>query len=262
MFNHARSLLLNLDGFRGYFSDYPGEELVPETYRKVVLPAYLSMFRARIFGATPDRAMLNYRTAQLLQMIETTELQQHILALDPRITYDMPASQTFAAAKFSPQVLRYGGSSADILTVTGTPIGADTSGIVLYDYRVTLPSPNIQVQRNNFPESITTQTLTLVSELSAPMLLPYSGYQVQVNTTNPAVSWVVRGYLQPQLSLDVIEQGLRSVSEPQLLQLFGVAPIEPYATFLSCWTRHPEFAYRFGGLILALIYRSEEIRNG
>ena len=262
MINHARSLLLNLDGAPGYFPDYPGDELIPAEYHAIVTPTYLSAFRSRFFGVTPDRAMLNYRTAQLLQLIESTELQQHILALDPRITYDSPTATTFASTKFVPQILRQGGTTADSLMITGTAIDPDSSGVVRYDYRVTMVPPNIQIQRITFPSSLDTYPLILTTGLSAQMPLPYSGYQVRVNTANPAVSWTVRGFLRPQLSLTTIEQGLRTIGEPQLLQLFGVAAAEPYATFRNCWENHPEFAYRLGGLVLAMIYRSEENRNG
>ena len=66
MFNHARTLLMNLSGDAGdlYISDYPGDEMIPADYRAVALPTYLQVVRSRLFGVTPDRAMLNYRVAQ------------------------------------------------------------------------------------------------------------------------------------------------------------------------------------------------------
>ena len=56
MFNHARTLLLNIDGGPGYFPECPGEELIPGGYEKLELPTYLDVFRSRFFGADPDRA--------------------------------------------------------------------------------------------------------------------------------------------------------------------------------------------------------------
>ena len=104
--------------------------------------------------------------------------------------------------------------------------------------------------------------LDLTDGLSPYFALPLSGYKFCVNTTDEAVSWRIQGYLRPQNSLSEIEKGLHSIGEPYLLQLFGTSSAEPYATFRNCWEKHPEFAYRLGGIVLAMIYRTEEIYNG
>jgi hypothetical protein len=89
-----------------------------------------------------------------------------------------------------------------------------------------------------------------------------SGYKFRINSQETDLKWRVEGFLRPTSDLYSIEEGLRSVGEPYLLQLFGVSNEEPYLTFRNCWERHPEFAYRLGGLVLAMIYRTEEIMNG
>jgi hypothetical protein len=262
MFNHARTLLLNLDGGPGYFPECPGEELIPGGYQKLELPTYLDVFRSRFFGADPDRAMLNYRSWQLLQLVEATELQSHILALDSRITYDLNINRLSLQNTFLPKVIRQGGTSAQTLTIAGTPIKPDASGKATFDYQINIVNPNIQIKRLTFPLIDVQHLLDLTDGLSPYFALPLSGYKFCVNTTDEAVSWRIQGYLRPQNSLSEIEKGLHSIGEPYLLQLFGTSSAEPYATFRNCWEKHPEFAYRLGGIVLAMIYRTEEIYNG
>ena len=263
MFNHARTLLLNTDGGPGYFPECPGEELIPGGYEKLELPTYLDVFRSRFFGADPDRAMLNYRSWQLLQLVEATELQSHILALDPRITYDLNVNKLALQNTFLPKVIPQGGTSSQTLTLAGTPIKPDASGKSTFDYQISiLEEEIIKVQRLTFPLIDEQHLITLTDGLSQYFTLPLSGYRFCVNTTDPAISWRIQGYLRPQNSLSEIEKGFRSIGEPYLLQLFGTSSDEPYATFRNCWEKHPEFAYRLGSIVLAMIYRTEEIYNG
>lgn len=258
MFNHARTLLVNLSGSSGYFPDYPGDELIPVDYNQLALPTYLDVIRMRLFGANPDRAMLNYRAAQLLQMIAATELQSYITRLDPRITYKAP-QDLILETLFQPKIKRTQGTGQ--LTLLGSPISPDASGQSLYQFQVEIAGGDVTVQRLTFPPTTATEPVVLTGGLSQEIDLPYSGYRFRVDTANPA-RWSIRGFLRPTFSLSEIVQSLRSVGEPHLLQLFGVANVEPYLTFRNCWDKHPEFAYQLGGLVLALIYRTEELHNG
>lgn len=257
MYNQARTLLVNLNGSSDIFSDVPGDEPIPSAYRQLELPTYLDVFRARLFGAKPDRAMLNYRTAQLLSLIETTDLQSHVLALDSRITYSLP--NLFLNSIFEPYVNKYAGNNT--LTLRGKASSPDATGVCKYDFRVNVVGGNIEVRRITWPETQETTPLVITDNLSQTIRLPYSDYTVCVSSTNPA-SWVIRGYLRPTVSLATLAQSFQTVGEPNLLQLFGVVDAEPYRTFKQCWQNHPDFAYRLGGIVLAVIYRTEELRNG
>lgn len=86
MINHARTLLLNVNG-TGVFQDVPGEEFIPANYRNVKLPTSLQRAKAALYGPSPDRYMGNYRTRELMQMLHSTELVDFVTAFDPRITY-------------------------------------------------------------------------------------------------------------------------------------------------------------------------------
>lgn len=261
MYNHARTLLMNINGSEKFFANYPGDELIPVDYRQLELPTYLDVFRSRLFGTAPDRVMLNYRAAQLLTMIEATELQEYILELDSRLTYNSYPLQLAMADTFKPRVRSYGTASDDILTITGKPISPDISGITRFDYELEIVGTSLEIQRISSPVQSKTELIELTNGLSQPIALPLSGYKVRLNTNDAGLKWRIDGFLRPTANLLDIEQGTRSVGEPYLLELFGVAAEEPYKTFRNCWKNHPEFAYRLGGLVLAMIYRTEEIRN-
>jgi len=263
MYNYGRTLLLNLPGNDRYFANVPGDELIPSAYFAQELPNYLREFRKSLFGATPDRAMLNYRAAQLLELIQATELQQYILDLDSRLTYSSYQLQLAAPATFKPVVTQYGDEDPQkILTVIGTPESPDVSGTSGYDYRVTLDGVNIMIDRLAPPPSTTQHVLSFTAGLSDIYPLPGSGYSIRVNTSTLNGGWTVRGFLRPVASLNSLETAIQSLGEPLFLQLFGVTDVEPYLTFKNCWENHPEFAYRLGGLVLAMIYRTQELING
>lgn len=257
MYNHARTLLVNLDGSSDIFADVPGDEPIPEQYRQLELPTYLDVFRSRLFGAKPDRAMLNYRTAQLLTLVSSTELQSHITALDPRITYEL--ADLYLNSTFEPYVHRYSGNNS--LVLKGRPSSPDSSGVCKYDFRIESVGGNVIVNRITWPQAQETTALVINDGLSQPIRLPYSNYNFCLSSTNPA-AWVLRGYLRPTVSLFELANGFKTIGEPNLLQLFGTDDKEPYRTFKQCWERHPDFAYQLGGIVLAIIYRTEELRNG
>jgi hypothetical protein len=258
MFNHARTLLMNVSGSSGFFSGYPGEELIPPSYNAITLPTYLSSIRMRMFGADPDRVMLNYRVAQLLTLIESTELQQYVVALDPRLTYTGTANRLASKSLFVPSISQQNGSAQ--LTLIGEPLSPDASGHSAYSYRVELSGGNAIVTRNTFPSVEEVTPVVLTSGLSQEISLPLSGYRFRVNASSNA-AWNINGFFRPTLDLTAVARGFQSLGEPYLLQLFGSASVEPYTTFQNCWKTHPDFAYRLSGFVLALIYRTEELRN-
>lgn len=73
--------------------------------------------------------------------------------------------------------------------------------------------------------------------------------------------WVVTARANPSPAITSLLPILEILGEPLFLDLFGVAPVEPYATFKNLWFDHPLAAYRLAGLVLAFIYRAEELRK-
>jgi|TARA_R110002051_G_scaffold312526_1_gene387770 hypothetical protein len=258
MFNHARTLLLNIAGSNSPGFSYLGEELVPADYAKITLPSYLENVRRPLFGAAPDRAMLNYRIRQLLTLIADTDLQEYITDLDSRITYLLGKDKVFTQhSTWDPVVSQYGGTADDIITLGGTPERPDFTGKAFYQFNVDiLSSTVIQISRQAPPVKSQNLDLTLTGGLSAAYDLYYTGHTIRVNTINPGAAWTISGYLKPQLSLADIVAQLDSVGDDVLTELFGTKRIEPWNTFRNTWYDHPELPYRLGGLVLALIYRT------
>ncbi len=257
MYNHARSLLVNLNGSQSLYEGFPGEEFIPENYKQLELPTYLDSVRARLFGVKPDRAMLNYRTAQLLSLIAQTDLNSYVLALDSRLTY---SNFDLFSFDFFPTVTRYEGNSNN-LELIGSPISPDVSGVSRFEFNVEVSSGNLTVKRYSWPQIQNTEAIELTDSLSQAVPLPYSGYSVKVTSTDDA-SWKIKGYLKPTTNLSSVLENFNSIGEPTLLSLFGPAPVEPYKTFYNCWKSHKEFAYKLSGIVMAVIYRTEEIRHG
>lgn len=262
MYNHARTLLLNQSGEGGSQLVYPGDELLPEDFRPVALPTYMQIVRARFFGISPDRVMLNYRASQFLRLIQATELQSHIEALDSRITYQAFSRQLLAENLFEPTITPWQISNGAAIYLNGKDISPDASGRCEYSYLVSVSGGDLILQRTISPETNSSTTLVFTNGLSQEVALPYSEYTVKVNELAEGSSWRIHGNYRPSYSLTEIDRSLRNIGQDNVLQLFGAAPEEPYLTFYNCWQSHPEFAYRLGGIVLAYIYRTEDIRNG
>jgi hypothetical protein len=73
--------------------------------------------------------------------------------------------------------------------------------------------------------------------------------------------WRVEAFAPPTSVVNTIPL-LEILGEPNLLEIFGVSNYDqPFATFKSLWFDHPLAAYRLAGFALAMIYRTETIRN-
>lgn len=70
-------------------------------------------------------------------------------------------------------------------------------------------------------------------------------------------TWHVEAVARPTVDISRVNEQL-STDLPASWQrdLFGLAPVEPFATFQRLWQSHPALPYRMGGLLLALIYQT------
>lgn len=73
--------------------------------------------------------------------------------------------------------------------------------------------------------------------------------------------WFITLRASPPAVITTLIPTLELLGEPVFLQLFGVNDKEPYVTFKNLWFDHYAPAYRLAGLILAVIYRTEELRT-
>ena len=258
MYNHLRTLLINQDGTNRPGFDFPGEELVPAEYKTTGLPASLQSIRRILFGGDPDRAMLNYRVKQLLSLIQCTELQEFVTQLDPRLTYDIADENTLAMdATFQPTVEA---NSVGELQFIGSPESPDMSGRSRYVFRVITIGDIARVWRAVPNNDVQDYPLTVVDGLSNAIPLEGSGYSAVLNTA-ANTTFNIQIFLRPTWDLGQLVPLLERVGEPALDALLGITKVEPYQTFRNLWYDHDELPYRLGAIVLALGYRTEELRH-
>jgi hypothetical protein len=74
--------------------------------------------------------------------------------------------------------------------------------------------------------------------------------------------WRFSAYARPASAIVTCLPQLEFLGEPVYIQLFGVrSDVEPYATFKNIWEDHPNSVYRFAAFLMAMIYRTDELRS-
>jgi len=264
MLNHARTLLMNIDCPTPQGMAYPGDELIAPGYRALELPTFIDTIRMYLYGPTPDRYMLNYRTRQLLAVMHASPLEEFLLKLDPRVTYRFDDETLVGDGLFTPGVVRVTGAPTDRLTVTGEPAVPDVTGKTYHAYSVEIQDIDVvHVGKLQPPFQKAFLNFALDSNgVSGKLPLQGSGYSFRLNTTNVGAGWRVEILNRPRWSLGHIVGTLQKAGEPVMLQLFGVKREEPYLTFRNLWYDAKELPLQLGGLVAALIYRTEERRLG
>jgi len=271
--NHARTLLLNLDG--PWRPSEPGEDFVPSGFRAVTLTPGMNLVRSVLFGNSPDRTFLNYRLRQLLTVLHSTELEEYVLALDPRITYWPNDNTWLFAGNFRTMASRLAGNPCNI-TFGGDLAADDRTGRCRHGWIVAIASTGVAtITRTVAPLATENVSFTLANGITPPIRLPGSGVTLQLGTgtSTAGLDWFngLRLHIdhvgRPQVDLGMLEAMLRQSLDRTLLDglFYGTMPslVEPYTTFKNLWDSHPSLPYRLGGLLLAYIYRIEAIRaNG
>ena len=264
MLNHVRTLLLNQAWDAQPGPDFPGEELIPNGFGGLELPSYLDRLRGVLFGADPDREYLNYRLRQFMALLHATPLVEFVTSLDPRISYnEFLAEDLYSDALFLPRFQQVSGNEGTQLFFQGAPVAPDSAGRMRFLYTINVLSPDtVEVERTSSPPQAEILDLNFQAGLSGPVALAGSGYSCKLTSDSPAESWRITIHNRPQRELGELAARLRSIGEQNLLKLFGPAPREPYRTFRNLWEQHPELPFSLGGLLLAMAYRTEEVRRG
>jgi hypothetical protein len=263
MINHARSLLLNVDGSGSGFSGQPGAEFIPPDYRSQTLPSFLLTIREVLFGPNPDRTMLNYRARQLMTLLHITELEEFITELDSRLTYPLAPLDDFFNNLFVTTVTPLGGTTNELF-IHGAIPAADANGRVEQQWTVEVTTgSNADVTRHTAPTSVTSTSYTLTSGLSSKVALPGSDLSVKFNT-GVGSQWYVTSAARPGTDLGTLLANIDSITEDVKLELFSVGSAlgasEPFKTFRNLYNMHTELPYRLGGILLALILQTERLR--
>lgn len=260
MINHIRTLLLNQTR-DAYEADFPGEEYVPTGYRiRTNLPTAIKKARGVIFGATPDRYMLNYRLRQLMPILHETELAEFVTAKDPRLTYWPIRGEELYRGSF--------GTTIDTLNHLGSPYLAPVGDLVAFEedgklhhrWHITvISSTNIEVKRIAAPLREAIYSYVLTDNLSNQIPLLGSSLSF-VFRGGVGSEWIVEVVARPRKSTGNILASLQnSLTEVDENQLFGIANVEPLRTFRNLWRKHDKYPYQLGALLLAIAYQTDDL---
>ena len=256
--NMARTLLLNADGSQYQDTSAYAYEYVPPYYRPVALPSELLTVRRALFGSEPDLAGMNYALWQYMRVLHSTEFDEYVYALDPRVTYLHDKSHVDQ---------QYGvtvANGGDALDFTGTPTLGDGSGRMREMWRLVRAHPAYTIvnlrtgrQATHYP--------TVVDNLTSYM--PLTGHTTYMVRVRLAVAGVQTSWHMSYLAAPAAEMGL--VMRAAAVGNIGAAAYAylfpsrmPFTLFKQLWEQHTQLAYKLSGLLLALVYRTQELRTG
>lgn len=262
MINHARTLLLNLDG-RTASRDEPGAEYISPNYVPVVVPSYVHALRRVLFGSAPDQYFMNFRARELLAYIHQTELAPFVYDLDPRVTYWPEPARPFYVTEKQVRATQTAGAATTLPQFSGDLFADNARGRSVREFflRVTAEDGpwEARLTASDAPGLVTTTPIVFTSELSQRIELGTTGISFQVQRPFMATNWNIYTRAKPSPALTTLLPILDILGEPLFLELFGVgSDVQPYATFKNLWNDHPNPMYRLSGLVLAIIYRTNE----
>jgi hypothetical protein len=141
---------------------------------------------------------------------------------------------------------------------------------------LSLPNNNLEIQFSDIvPDSrqsllleqiqnpLLTQDYEILS-LESGELLPFTAPpRMSFSDSDDIIAqWQLQIYTRPADAIKICLPKLDILGEPLFLELFGVRnDIQPYSTFKNIWFDHPAPNYRLAAFILAMIYRTNEIRS-
>jgi hypothetical protein len=259
MINHARTLLLNSNGFSRPGAGYFMEEYVNPAYAALELTPLLSQVWQPVFQGATDEAYKNWVLNLLMTVLHSTEFEAYIYELDPRVTYLNRPSQTAFETASAVQAV-----NAEAATGRGNVIGIpqDRSSRIFWHWQleiVSVAAPFYGVRATLFqPRQQLEQTIQFASGVSEPMSLPGQKevYFQFKDTMTLGAQWDAIIQTRPVVTLEKLQAAFEQVGS--LSALFGSTA--PYQTFGDLWNKHEYLNYRMSGYLLALIYRMEELR--
>lgn len=293
MINHGRTLLLNMWA-QSAQKQQAGYEYISPEFRPLVLPTVLNTVRRVLFGSSPDQRFLNLRARELLSYIHQTQAAEYLYKLDSRVTYWPEPTETEFKYQPALRVTQVAGAARHV-AIGGEFVASNSSGRANRQYTLGLypvaPDPlaaegaevlKLEDNRGFLLEELdpdaeiflTTQTVTEPAPRTSaraagelPVItLPETNIKLRLERliTDPETlngRWYVSLNANPAPAITTLFPTLEMLGEPVFIELFGLDDAQPYATFKNLWFDHPLPAYRLAGLVLAFIYRAENVRR-
>ncbi len=258
MINHARMLLLNRDGSKRPMPTFFGEEYVPTMFRPVDLPSELLTARRALLGSNPDDAGINYMLWQYVRIMHSTEFEDYVYALDTRVTY--LHAKTLVDYPFGPVA----DNNGDALQFHGEPALGGSDGRLQETWKIEQLAQGSYRLTNMHTGRVSTESVSVTDGVTDFMPIPgHSSYQVRVFVGAVTTGlWYITYTSKPQATLDPTARAgqLNNMSAAVRTALFPAR--DPFKTFAALWDRESRFAYKMSGALLALVYRTEELRVG
>lgn len=258
MINHARTLLLNRSGDARPAPSYFAEEFVEPTFRAIELPSYLVNAQRALFGSNPDNAGKNLMLWQYMKILDSTEFVSYVEALDSRITYR--SDKSLLDESYGVQV----DANSSALDFTGQPDLGGTTGQLIASWLIERTGPTSFSITNTVTGVVKNVSVTFTDGISEFVTMPgQRGYKVRFlegNIVNDV--WTVTYLGQAQSALDPINRltAFSSLTDSVLAEIFPSR--SPYKLFKRLFQQHDLFPYKMSGALLAVIYRTEEVRLG
>ncbi len=260
MINHGRTLLLNANGASRPDPAFFLEEYVDPKYAQLELPNYLRLARAPLFGPGADDAYKNYMMKVCMTILHSTEFASYLYALDSRVTYlnrpSVAEVQNVTATAPTNDLAELGRAE-----ITGTTEAVTDRAQWIWDLEVVSAAPpqySVQVELRS---SSKRQLYGVNFGSGFSELVPLAGQNKLffrfLDSIAVGAKWSASAFTMPQLDYAALIEAFEKNGDVGD-QLFGNA--EPYKTFKELWLKHAYQNYRLSGYLLALIYRTEEVR--
>lgn len=254
MLNHYRTLLANLspgalDGITGF-----AEEPIPSSFVPVTVTSAIQRVRRVLFGTSPDREFVNYRTRQIMTVLRASRYNEYLTYHDTRVCY--------RDENISDLPHQVDGPEANIgsLVLVGKSTGQDAAGFFRFTYTVTvLDESTVKLQRVN-PAGTTFSLDYALDGTQASGLLSLHGSGLNFRLFQPAVGdfWNVTLFLVPSKDLGSLIASLDVVGDDVLSSLFGQDDKEPYQSFANLWNFSTSLPDRLMGIVSAMVFRTHE----
>lgn len=274
MTNHLRTLLLNRSATGRPAPGWYGEEYIPAEFAPVVLTPALRELHTDLFGTIADDLTLNYKLAQYLQALHSSEAGDHYARqLDPRISYRH--ASTLLSANYGADIAVVHSHQDMVLEVSGVWNGDTDRGLhyrvleVYLDGTPTMGPPvsrpvSIIVESVNPPATYADDfAISTADAYSVVANIPLLDTGLVAKVTDPGgivskAQWVITLTSRPDGG---VPEALDRILKKRGLLDSLTQGDDPYPHFRYLYTHGLTPADKMAGILLTMGWRMEELRQ-